>query len=69
MAVAQTKTAAQSAGYVVLAAALPDLKLARGLDAALAGIEAEHDFAQAQAVPAASGIGNEILFMVRIGFL
>ena len=50
---AQAEAAAQSAGHVVFAAALPHLKLARGVDAALAGIEAEHDFAQAQAVPAA----------------
>jgi hypothetical protein len=34
------------------------LKLARGVDAALAGIEAKHDLAEAEAVPAARGIGN-----------
>ena len=56
---AQAETAAQAAGHVVFAAALPHLKLARGVDAAFAGIEAEHDFAQAQAIPAARRIGNQ----------
>ncbi len=55
---AQAETAAQAAGHVVFAAALPNLEMARGVDAAFAGIEAKHDFAQAQAVPAAIGIGN-----------
>ena len=40
-------------GHVVLAATLPRLKVARGVDAALAGIEAQHNFAEAQAIPAA----------------
>ena len=56
---AQAEAAAQSAGYVVFAAALPDLELARGVDAGFAGIEAQHDFAQAEAIPAAGGIGND----------
>ena len=55
---AQAEAAAQAASHVVFAAALPHLKLARGVDAAFAGIEAKHDFAEAQAVPAALGIGN-----------
>ncbi len=55
---AQAEAAAQSAGHVVFAAALPHLKLPRGVDAALAGIEAKHDFTQAEAVPAPEGIGN-----------
>ena len=55
---AQAEAAAQAAGDVVFAAALPHLKLARGVDAAFAGIEAKHHFAQAQAIPAALGIGN-----------
>ena len=50
---AQAEAAAQSAGHVVFAAALPDLELACGVDAGVAGIEAEHDFAEAEAVPAA----------------
>ncbi len=59
---AQAKAAAQAAGHVVFAAALPDLEVARGVDAALAGIEAEHDLAQAEAVPAARRVGNEKFF-------
>ena len=55
---AQAEAAAQAAGYVVFAAALPNLELARGVDAHVAGIEAKHDFAQAEAVPAAVGIRN-----------
>ena len=55
---AQAEAAAQAASNVVFAAALPQLKLARGVDAAFAGIEAKHDFAEAEAVPAAFGIGN-----------
>ena len=43
---AQAEAAAQAAGDVVLAAALPDPERARGADAALAGIEAEHDLAE-----------------------
>ena len=59
---AQAEAAAQAARHVVFAAALPHLKLARGVDAAFAGIEAEHDFAEAEAVPAAVGIGNRERF-------
>ena len=55
---AQPKTAPQAAGNVIFAAALPHLELPRGVDAALAGIEAKHHFAQAQAVPASGRIGN-----------
>ena len=54
----QAEAAAQAASNVVFAAAFPQLKLARGVDAAFTGIEAKHDFAEAQAVPAAFGIGN-----------
>jgi hypothetical protein len=49
---AEAETAAQSARHVVLAAALPDRELARGVNAAFAGIETKHDFAQAQTIPA-----------------
>ena len=55
---AQAEAAAQAAGHVVFAAALPHLELARGVDAAFAGIEAEHDFAEAEAIPAAVRIGK-----------
>ena len=53
---AQAEAAAEAAGDVVFAAALPDLEVARGVDAAFAGIEAKHDFAEAEAIPAASGV-------------
>ena len=55
---AQAEAAAQAAGHVVFAAALPGAKVARGVDAHVAGIEAKHDLAEADAVPAAVGIGN-----------
>jgi len=50
---AQAEAATEAAGDVVFAAALPDLELAGGVDAGVAGIEAEHDFAEGEAVPAA----------------
>jgi hypothetical protein len=50
---AEAETATKATGYIVLAATLPDLEVARCVDATLAGIEAEHDFAEAEAVPAA----------------
>jgi hypothetical protein len=43
---AQAEAAAQAAGDVVFAAALPNLEMARGMDAVLAGIEAQHHLAQ-----------------------
>ena len=54
---AQAEALAQPARDVVFAAALPDLELARGADAALAGVEAEHDFAERHLV--------ELTFCVR----
>jgi hypothetical protein len=61
---AQAKTAAKTAGHVVFAAALPDLEVAGGVNAALTGIEAEHNFAEAQAVPAAGRVENEKFFHI-----
>ena len=55
---AQAEAATEAAGDVVLAAALPDLELAGGVDAGIAGIEAEHDFAEGERVPAAGGVGD-----------
>ena len=49
----QPEAAAQAAGDVVLAAALADLETPRGGDAALAGIQPEHDLAEGDEVPAA----------------
>ena len=48
-AVLQAEAFAQAAGDVVFAAAFPGLELAGGADAAFAGIEAEHDFAEGDA--------------------
>ena len=53
MAVSRPKQRLQPAGDVVLAAALPDLERARGVDAEVARIEPEHDFAEGHAIPAA----------------
>ena len=50
---AQAEAAFQAAGDVVFAAAFPHLERARGVDAAVAGIEPQHDFAQGDAIPAA----------------
>ena len=50
---AQAEAAAQAAGDVVLAAALPDVERARGADAALAGVEAQHHLAERDEVEAA----------------
>ncbi len=47
----EAEAAAQASGYVVLAAALPDVEAACGGYADVAGIEAEHDFAEADDVP------------------
>jgi hypothetical protein len=43
---AQSEAAAQTAYDVVLAAALPHLEAAGGADAALTGVEAQHDLAE-----------------------
>ena len=56
---AEIEAAAETAGDVVLAAALPDAEVARADDAAFAGIEAQHDFAEGEEVPAAVGGGAE----------
>src|SRR6185437_8515889 len=47
----KAETAAESARDVVLAAALPDLELARGGHTNVAGIESQHDLAEADEVP------------------
>ncbi|MGD0829889.1 MAG: hypothetical protein ABR907_03020 [Terracidiphilus sp.] len=54
----QSEAAAQPTSNVVFAAALPDVEVARRVNAPVAGIEAEHDFAQAQTIPAATSFGN-----------
>ena len=52
-AVSQAEAALEAAGDVVFAAAFPDLERARGVHAALAGVEAQHHLAEADLVPAA----------------
>lgn len=61
--------AAQATRHVVLAAAFPHGELARAADPALAGIEAQHHFAQRQCVPALAVVGcdNEGLGRHRTG--
>ena len=54
----EAKAASKAASYVVFAPTFPDGKVAGGMDASFAGVEAEHDFAEADAVPAAIGFGN-----------
>ena len=50
----QTKAALQAARDIVFAAAFADGKLARGPDALVARVEAQHHFAQAQLIPTAT---------------
>jgi hypothetical protein len=58
---AQAEAAAQAPGHVVFAATLPNQKLTCRVYAALARIQTEHDFAQAEAVPAMGSIGDHDL--------
>src|SRR5262249_297300 len=51
---AHTEAALQTAGNVILAAAFPDAKLARGGNAAVARIEPQHHFAETYKVPLAA---------------
>src|SRR5262249_17915836 len=69
----QAEAALEPARDVVLAAAFPDLEAPRGVDAALAGIQAEHHLAQAHQVPPTArplldlqlGHGRGCLFRAR----
>ncbi len=54
---AEAEAAAQAAGDVVLAAALPDVEVTCADDALFAGIEAKHNFAEGEEIPAA-GVGG-----------
>src|SRR4029078_5174342 len=55
----ETKAATKTAGDVVFAATFPNREVARGVDTAFAGVEAEHDFAGAGAGPGAIRLGNQ----------
>jgi hypothetical protein len=54
---AKAEATTQAAGHVVLSAALPNLKRSSRMNAPLAGIEAQHDLAQADGVEPAIGRG------------
>ncbi len=62
---AKSETAAESPGHVVLAAAFPNSELSRGVNAAFARVKTKHDFAEAEAVPAAIRIRNQYGFHIR----
>ena len=55
---AEAEAATEAACDVVLASAFPDLELAGGVYAGVAGIEAEHDFAEGEAVPSAGSVSD-----------
>ena len=57
-----SKAALESAGDVVFAAAFPGAEVARGGNALVAGIEAQHDFAQAHQVPHAFAFWLDVQF-------
>src|SRR5262245_38654122 len=54
---AQPETAPQTTGHVILAASFPDFEFARGPDATLARVQAQHDFAQGDQVVATTASG------------
>jgi hypothetical protein len=56
----QAEAFAETAGGVVFAAAFPDLEIPGGADAALAGIETKHDFAEGDLVKGAGGGGFDL---------
>src|SRR6185437_16208599 len=62
---AQAKAAAETTGDVILAAALPDCEVAGGVNAALTGVEAEHDFAEAETIPAPARVRKQDRFHIR----
>jgi hypothetical protein len=49
----QAKAAAKPAGDIILSAPFPDLEFARTTDAAIAGVKAQHNFAQSEQVESA----------------
>jgi L-asparaginase/Glu-tRNA(Gln) amidotransferase subunit D len=61
---AQSKAAAQSAGDVIFATALPNGELPRSVHPALAGVKTEHDFAKAEAIPAPIRIRKQNWFHI-----
>ena len=52
---AEVEAAAEATSNVVFAATFPDAEVARADDAAFAGVEAQHDFAEREEVPTALG--------------
>ena len=55
----QAEAAAKTAGDVVFTTAFPDSEVACTVDAAFARVEAQHDFAEADTVPAAIRFGKQ----------
>src|SRR5215467_319935 len=51
---------AQAPRHVIFPAAFPHAKLARSMDADVAGIEAQHDFTEAHQIPAAPFFGANL---------
>ena len=62
---AEAEAAAKTASDVVLAAALPNREVAGGVNASLARVEAEHDFAETEAIPAPVRIRKQNRFHIR----
>jgi len=62
---AHAKATSKATGDVVLAAAFPNGELPRGVNAAFAGVETKHDFAEAEAIPATIRIRKQNGFHIR----
>ncbi len=63
---AQAEAATESASDVVFATALPHGEVASGVDAAFAGVETEHDFAEADTIPTVICIRKQNGFHGRV---
>ena len=61
----ETKTAFEAASDIIFAATFINIKAARGPDPFFAGVEAEHDFAETDEVPGATGFGFDLELHVR----
>ena len=63
------EAAPEASHHVVLAAALPDLELARGVNASVAGVEPQHDLAERRGVPPAVSRRLDLERIVHLLFL
>lgn len=68
---AQTETAPQSTGDVILAASFPHAKFPRGRDSNIARIEAQHHFPQADQIPSepSASFTRKALFVSAVTFV